>query len=79
MRLGLGYISDATDNKYEKNVPGVGGWGGTCKCPDGMTYEVGDNGDGCGSIACVNGEQIGECRRDLGEWSHRKVTCAGIL
>lgn len=35
--------------------PGVGTWGGTCACPDGQIYQVGDNGDACGSLACVGG------------------------
>ena len=41
-------------NVYEK-VSGVGGWGGMCSCPDGKVYEVGDNNNGCGSLACYGG------------------------
>ena len=48
-----------TSNWYRK-VEGVGGWGGTCTCPDGQAYEVGDNGDSCQSLACVGGSS-GEC------------------
>jgi len=64
-------------NKYEENAPGIGGWGGYCTCPDGSKYAVGDNFDACGSLACING-QSGECHRRKGEWSNKKVTCAGL-
>ena len=39
-------------NLEETNVPGVGVWGGTCKCPDGQVYMVGDNLNYCRSMAC---------------------------
>jgi len=61
-------------NTVEENASGVGGWGGTCRCPDGTTYEVGDNKDGCGTLACVNGAKV-NCYKYDGEWSNRKVTC----
>ena len=60
----------------EENVSGVGSWGGECTCPDGQKYQVGDNEDSCGSLACVNG-QSGVCNQSDGAWSKRKVTCAG--
>ena len=56
-------------------MAGVGGYGGTCKCPNGQTYLVGDNNDDCTSLACMNGQKI-DCNRKLGDWSYRKVTCA---
>jgi len=62
------------DNIVEENAPGVGGWGGSCTCPDGSVYQVGDNFDSCGSLACVGGVS-GTCNRRHGEWSRRKVTC----
>ena len=37
----------------------MGSWGGSCTCPDGQIYEVGDvgeQGDGCGKLACYGGE-----------------------
>ena len=68
-------LSILTGNVVEENVPGVGGWGGTCRCPDGKEYEVGDNGDGCGSIACIDGEQVGDCKKYDGAWSGNEVTC----
>ena len=57
------------------NAPRVGGWGGTCTCPDGTTYSAGDNYDYCGSLACVGGTS-GTCNRYNGAWSGKKVTCA---
>jgi hypothetical protein len=33
-----------------------GTWGGDCKCPDGVIYKVGDNGDKCATLQCVGGE-----------------------
>ena len=65
----------ASENIVEENAPGVGSMGGTCRCPDGLTYAVGDNRDDCASLACPNGETI-SCNRHEGVWSHRKVTCA---
>jgi len=62
-------------NVVEENASGVGGWGGTCQCPDGTTYEVGDNKDGCETLACVNGEKL-DCNERDGDWSNRKVTCS---
>ena len=32
----------------------IGSWGGTCTCPDGQVYEVGDTGN-CASLACEGG------------------------
>ena len=64
-----------TGNVVEENAPGVGGWGGTCKCPDGNAYQVGDNNDSCASLACKNGQMV-KCNRHNGPWSRRKVTCA---
>ena len=63
-------------NVLEENADGVGGWGGECRCPDGQTYHVGDNGDSCGSLACVGGEMI-NCNKNDGAWSKRKVICGG--
>jgi hypothetical protein len=44
-------MSAQIENYYRK-VEGVGAAGGVCTCPDGATYEVGDNGDSCDSLAC---------------------------
>lgn len=57
--------------------PEVGGWGGICTCPDGRRYEVGDNNDGCKSLACEFGES-GPCTSFGINPKHvgMKVTCA---
>ena len=61
------------ENRFETNA-GTGGWGGTCTCPDGQQYEVGDEMNGCGSLACTGGTS-GTCTRAGGAWSRNKVTC----
>jgi len=65
----------SSSNTVIENAAGVGGWGGSCTCPDGMEYQVGDNNDFCGSLACVGGVS-GTCHHHLGTWSNRKVVCA---
>jgi len=53
----------------------TGGWGGLCTCPNGETYDVGDNFDSCGSLACVGGT-AGECvREDSNSRKGMKVRC----
>jgi len=63
------------ENKVQHDQGGV--WGGTCTCPDGQTYSVGDNGDYCTTLACVGG-QSGPCNKKEGPWTKTKakVTCA---
>lgn len=51
---------------------GVGTWGGTCTCPDGSLYLVGDHDDGCNSMACVNGIP-GPCNHYPSTWRGRQV------
>lgn len=51
---GSDVASIAGENVYTR-ADGVGGWGGECMCPNGETYEVGNNSDGCGSLACYGG------------------------
>ena len=53
---------------------GTGGWGGSCTCPDGSVYQVGDNGDACGSLTCA-GDTSGQCNQAGGDWSGNKVSC----
>ena len=43
---------------------GGGGYGGVCTCGDGSTYHVGDNNDGCASLACAGGK-AGKCERKV--------------
>ena len=66
----------ATVVNWEMGTP-IGVWGGTCYCPDGRVYQVGDEGNMCGSVACDGGVQ-GECHEGEGGWSFRKVTCAPL-
>jgi len=58
-----------------RSVEGVGGWGGTCECPDGQTYAVGDNNDACASLACENGRPSACERRENPLRAGMKVTC----
>ena len=61
-------------NVLEEGVAGE--WGGSCKCPDGKVYLVGDNMDGCGSLACVGGVS-GPCNHyKAKQWNGRRVTCS---
>ena len=59
---------------YETNVPGLGTWGGTCRCPDGSEYQVADK-DGGKGLQCENGEKVGDIKQVYGAWSKNKVTC----
>ena len=52
-----------------------GSWGGTCTCPDGQTYQVGDLGDQCSTLACYGGTP-GKCNTQDGPWSNKGVVCA---
>jgi len=66
---------ETAQNRIQENAAGVGGWGGSCTCPDGSVYQVGDNHNSCGSLACIGGVS-GTCNRQDGAWSRRKVICA---
>merc|ERR1712187_257161 len=47
-----------------------------CTCPDGQTYQVGDNRDGCASLACEGGT-AGKCWQVASPTRKGyKVTCA---
>ena len=59
----------------EMGTAGVGGWGGSCTCPDGTVYQVGDYQNGCASIACINGIS-GECGTSNPGGANVQVTCA---
>lgn len=71
----------AASNNVEEDAPGVGGWGGECRCPNGDVYMVGDNNNECGALggaalACVGGTP-GICQRYVNSaWKGRRVTCA---
>jgi len=61
-------------NVRETGVVGVGGWGGTCTCPNGAVYQVGDNGDSCATIACIGGIS-GTCSGNNPGGGGVRVTC----
>ena len=61
------------DQVIEK-APGIGGFGGSCTCPNGKVYQVGDNIDHCASLGCIGGIS-GKCNKAIGKWSNRKVIC----
>ena len=61
-------------DNYRKD-DNAGGWGGFCTCPNGNIYEVGDNNDSCGSIACEGGSSS-SCSDQISSLSSgMKVTC----
>ena len=67
----------AAGDVYEANVLGQNGglWGGSCTCPDGSVYLVGDSADYCGSLACVGGAS-GTCNKwESDAWRQKSVTC----
>jgi len=58
-----------------ESVDWVGEWGGTCTCPDGTQYQVGDVLWDCGALACYGG-QMGTCHKYVDpKWSRKKVKC----
>ena len=46
----MAYSIENFSNQVIENAPNVGGWGGSCTCPDGNVYQVGDNNDFCASF-----------------------------
>jgi len=70
-------VGTAAGNIFETDVMS-GDWGGACTCPDGQVYQVADNNDYCGSLACIGGIP-GECNRSVGPWSKNWVKCAADL
>ena len=66
-------------NKIIENAPDVGYWGGSCRCPDGSEYLVGDltTHKPCEQLACEGGEP-GICNQYESVWSYRKVICAAL-
>ena len=57
-----------------ENAPGVGSWGGYCTCPSGVRYSVGDENNGCGSLACTGGT-ASACSSGTPSSMRRRVTC----
>lgn len=52
----------------------VGGYGGSCTCPSGIVYWVGDQHNNCNSLRCDGGTP-GQCHKSYGKWSYNQVTC----
>lgn len=72
---GIGWGTQAAEQwPRRENV----GWGGTCTCPDGSVYIVGDEGTNCEYLACEHGTPS-QCER---KWAPgrdmMKVTCAQL-
>lgn len=71
-----------SENRVVVGAQAAGIWGGTCVCPDGTIYLVGDSGHGCEGpmdLACYGGGVAqSTCIKNEGEWSHRQVTCAPV-
>ena len=65
----------ASSNVVVENDRTVGTWGGTCTCPDGQSYLVGDEANRCASLACTGGT-AGLCNHYVSNWAHRRVNCA---
>ena len=70
-------INKSLKNTFMSNSASAGGWGGSCTCPNGQVYQVGDQMDSCGSLSCKNGKS-GTCNHHNGPWSGNKVTCEPI-
>ena len=69
------YLADGGKPGADGNEYNVGGYGGSCTCPDGAVYQVGDRNNDCKSLACVGGAE-GQCIKAPGKWSNRSVTCS---
>ena len=54
-------VPSSETSNYYRGESGVGGWGGVCTCPDGQEYNVGDNNNACGSLACYGGTITEPC------------------
>lgn len=46
-----------SDTIITEDIKTVGAWHGECVCPNGDRVKVGDNKDGCKSLACIGGVQ----------------------
>jgi hypothetical protein len=82
---GVGMNPFPSVNYVETGAASAGGWGGSCTCPNGEVYWVGDMvPGGCGAgINCVNGVAgtCGNCQDANGVHQNcwqRRVTCNPI-
>ena len=70
----LGITYEESTNTYDE--PSGGGWGGSCTCPDGTVYEVGDKEDSFRAQPELHRRYPGHvCNRERGAWSGMQVTC----
>ena len=76
VKCDTGYHAVNTETLYTEDSSRSGMWGGTCTCPDGTVYQVGDRYDYCQSLNCVNGVS-GTCNSfgNTDSWSNQLVTC----
>ena len=53
MRIYQEHLGDSPGyaDMIETNESNTGGWGGSCVCPNGKVYQVGDRMDSCNSLA----------------------------
>ena len=66
----------SSPNVVQHPAAHTGGWGGSCTCPNGETYWVGDLQDTCKNLACFGGV-AGECNsRVEDKWAYRAAFCA---
>ena len=73
----LGVTADFAEDVVTENAAGVGTHGGSCTCPSGAVYQVGEvSGSDCTTLACAGGV-AGVCSKAGGVWSRRSVTCGG--
>ena len=73
------YPPELGPNVVLHDAPGVGGWTGWCTCPNGERYAVGDQYNGCGSLACIGGSSSDcswESGRPHAHGARTQVTCA---
>ena len=70
-------LNDVPTNLVVKNDKDAGGWSGTCKCPDGESYKVGDKHTGCRALACEGGVSSG-CDRNDTSGKYTKVICSSV-
>jgi FAD/FMN-containing dehydrogenase len=74
------FVSNFKMQKWDTNqysyvgMPEVGGWGGTCTCPNGSVFRVGNTSDACGSLACVGGV-AGACSENNAGGEGNQVIC----
>ena len=70
-----GVVAGVSANTVVTDETQAGLWGGTCTCPDGEVFLVGDQNRGCDGptdLACEFGTPS-ECIHNKGSWSHRKA------